>query len=187
MKILLRQLPDDVTVIADEVYHHFAQVDDYPDSIGSVLNEQNIIVLHTFSKGYGLAGLRLGYAIAKPALIQRIRHETRPYHQPLFVTAGGIAALEDEDHLRQTIELVHQGKRFLYAQFERLGVTYWPSAGNFVLIRPLADADQLNEQLLDRGIMVRPTTNNGLPGCLRVTIGLPEANQALIAALEDIL
>lgn len=187
MTQLLQHLPEHVIVVADEVYFHFVQDEDYPDSLQSVLDEQNIIILHTFSKGYGLAGLRLGYAIAKPSLIQQIRSQTRPYHHPLFATEGGIAALRDQDHLQQTITLVNEGKAFFYENFERLGIYYWPSAGNFVLIRPLADATQLNEQLLERGIMIRPTQSSGLPGCFRVTIGLPEANQALIAALENIL
>lgn len=187
MQRLLQNLPDHVIVIADEVYYHFVEAEDYPDSIQTVLDEQNVIIIHSFSKSYGLAGLRLGYAIAKPSLIQPIRQQSRPYHQPLLATEGGLAALKDKQHLQQTIELVATGKRYLYEQMTRLGIAYWSSAGNFVLIRPLADPDQFNEQLLERGIMIRPTSSNGLPGCFRVTIGLPAANQAFIAALEDIL
>lgn len=187
MKHLLQELPPHVTVIADEVYHHFVQQEAFADSVQFVPDEHNIIVIHTFSKGYGLAGLRLGYAIAKPSLIETIRTEIRPYHHPLFAIEGGTAALKDETHLQRSVALVTQGKQYLYEQFARLGIRYWPSAGNFVLIQPAADAEALNEQLLERGIMIRSTANNGLPGCFRVTVGLAEANQALIAALEEIL
>lgn len=187
MKRLLQELPPHVTVIADEVYHHFVQQEDFADSVQFVPGEHNIIVIHTFSKGYGLAGLRLGYAVAKPSLIETIRTEIRPYHHPLFAIEGGIAALKDKAHLQQSVDLITQGKKYLYAQFARLGIRYWPSAGNFVLMQPATDPEALNEQLLERGIMIRSTANNGLPGCFRVTVGQADANLALITALEDIL
>ncbi len=187
MAQLISQLPAHVTLIADEVYHHFVENEDYPDSIQSVLARQNVIILHTFSKGYGLAGLRLGYAIAKPSLIAQIRQVRRPFHSSRLALAAGIAALKDDDHLQKTINLVNEGKRYLYGQFEQLGLDYWPSAGNFVLIRPSLDETFFYNQLIERGLMIRSTKANGLPGHFRVTVGLPEANQAFVAALTEIL
>lgn len=187
MDRLVRELPPHVTIVADEVYHHFVERDDYPDSLAHVLNGANVIIIHSFSKAYGLAGLRLGYAIARPDLIEQIVALKRPFHHSSLVLAAGIAALQDQDHIRQTVSLVNEGKQYLYQQLAALGVAYWPSETNFVLVRPSTDADWIYNQLIERGIMTRPTTKSGLPGCLRVTVGLPEANQAFIAALAEIL
>jgi histidinol-phosphate aminotransferase len=187
MAKLVYGLPERTFVVADEVYHHFVQRSDYPDSITHVLNGENVIILHSFSKAYGLAGLRLGYVIAKPELCAQIVGQKRPFQHSSLALAGGIAALQDWDHVCQTVALINEGKRYFYKQFETLGLAYWPSEANFVMFRPDGDADYVYQQLLEHGIMTRPTSKNGLPGYLRVTCGLPEANEAFIAALVDIM
>lgn len=187
MDKLVQGLPDRVLVVADEVYHHFVERSDYPDSVGHVLNEQNVIILHSFSKAYGLAGLRLGYVIAKPELCTQIVGQKRPFQHSHLALTGGIAALQDWDHVCRTVTLMNEGKQYFYKQFDRLGLKYWPSEANFVMFRPEGDADAVYQQLLERGIMTRPTSKNGLPGYLRVTCGLPEANEAFIAALTEIM
>jgi histidinol-phosphate aminotransferase len=187
MARLVHELPPHVVIIADEVYHHFVQRADYPDSLAHALNGSSVIIIHSFSKAYGLAGLRLGYAIARPDLIQQIVARKRPFHHSSLILAAGIAALQDQEHLYQTVAIVNEGKQYWYQQLAALDVAYWPSEANFVLIRPSGDVEQVYNQLLERGIMTRPTSKSGLPGYLRVTVGLPEANQAFIAALADIL
>ena len=187
MAKIVHELPPHVILVADEVYHHFVERDDYPDSLQYILKGENVIIIHSFSKAYGLAGLRLGYTIARPDIIQQIVASKRPFHNSSLALAAGIAALQDQAHIRQTITIVNEGKKYLYRQFEALGIAYWPSETNFVLIRPSGKAEWIYDQLIERGIMTRPTNKSGLPDYLRVSVGLPEANQAFIAALTDIL
>lgn len=187
MAHLLDYLPAHVLVIADDVYHHFVSRSDYPDSIQYILEERNIIRVESFSKAYGLAGLRLGYALGPPPLIAQIRRQRRPFHASSLTLAAGSAALADQAYVNETVALVQAGREYLYERLEALGVRYWPSQGNFVLIQPAMAEETLNDLLLERGIMIRPTKNNGLPGAFRVTIGLPAANEAFIQALTEIL
>ncbi len=187
MDRLVGNLPEQVTLLADEVYHHFVERPDYPDTLRYVLAERNVLIVHSFSKAYGLAGLRLGYAIARPGLIERLARLRRPFQQSRLALEAGQAALMDQDHIARTVTLVRQGKEFLYQSFDGLGITCWPSEANFILIRSPIDGPALDQALLRRGVLVHPTDANGLPGHFRVTVGLPEANQALVTALEEIL
>ena len=187
MEALLDALPDHVTVVADEVYHDFVDHPDYPDSIQSVLDGRNLIVVHSFSKAYAMAGMRLGYAISRPDIVKAVRHFRCPFHLNALANAAGHAALDDHEHRERTVAMVKQGKAYLSAELDRLGVHYWPSHTNFIMMKPDAPADEVQDYLLKRGIMVRPTSRNGLPGGIRVTIGTEEANHAFIEALEAIL
>jgi histidinol-phosphate aminotransferase len=187
MARLVASMPPDAILIADEVYTQFVTLPDFPDSLRYVLDGKNVVIIQSFSKAYGLAGMRLGYAIAPPSLCARVWEVKRPFHLSRLAITAGITALLDQTHLHQTVTLVQAGKQYLYEQLDALDVTYWHSEANFVLIRPLRDADYVYEQLIERGIMVRPTAANGLPGHLRVTIGLPEANEAFMTALTEII
>ena len=187
MEALLDGLPEHAIIVADEVYYHFVSHPEYPDSIQSVLDGKNIIVVHSFSKAYAMAGMRLGYGIARPELVQRVRHFRCPFHLNSIAQAAGFAALDDREYLDLTIHHVKSGIEYLTGELTRLGVRYWPTETNFILIKPVRSADFVEEELLRRGIMVRPTKRNGLAGGLRVTVGTDEANQAFIHALEDIL
>ena len=132
---LLHGLPDHVMVVADEVYHHFVDNCDYPDSVQYVSGDQNIILVHSFSKAYGLAGLRLGYGIAKPDIANAIAGLHRGFHQNKLALAAGIAACGDQAHVRKVVEFVQKEARWVYAQFERLDIRYWKTATNFILFR----------------------------------------------------
>lgn len=184
---LLDTLPDGVMVVADEVYSHYVDDPAFPDSIAHVLNEQPLIVVQSFSKAYGLAGLRLGYAIARPDLIEQVARFRRPFHLGALALQGGIAALADRRHLAASVRLAREGRRYLVRELERLGVPCWPSQANFVLFRPPPPVEAVFEALIERGIMVRPTDSNGLPGHLRVSAGLPESNEAFVRALTEVL
>lgn len=187
MEALLDGLPDRVIVVADEVYYQFVEEDTYPDSIQSVIDHRNLIIVHSFSKTYAMAGMRLGYGIARPNLVQAIRHFRCPFHLNALANAAGHAALDDTQHVQNTISMVKEGKAYLTHEFDRMGIQYWPSHTNFIMFKPATPADELIEALLKKGIMVRPTNRNGFPGGVRVTIGLPKENRAFIHALEHVL
>ena len=181
---LLDALPAHVTVVLDEVYYHFASRNDFPDAIGFVLEGRPVIVVHTFSKVYGLAGLRLGYGIAAPAAVERVARFKREYHHNRLAEVAGIAALGDGDYVRGTVAAVAKGRRHLYGELSRLGVPFWESDANFVLIRPPGAPGAVNAALLRQRVRVRPTEGNGLPGHLRVTVGTESDNARFIAALK---
>ncbi len=184
---LLRGLPDHVLVVVDEVYHHFVDSDEYPDSLKYVLEGKNIVIVHSFSKAYGLAGLRLGYGIAQPAIANQIAGLHRGFHQNKLALAAGIAACRDQAHVRRVVDYVHTEARWVYAQFDRLDIRYWRSCTNFILFETRLPADELQEDLRARGFLLRGQTGNGLPYAMRLSLGTREANRAFIATLEDIL
>ncbi|MCB0062551.1 MAG: aminotransferase class I/II-fold pyridoxal phosphate-dependent enzyme [Caldilineaceae bacterium] len=184
---LLARLPAHVTVVADQVYEHYVTRADFPDTIADVLAGKPIIIVNTFSKGYGLAGLRLGYAVASPAHTAQLRRQVRNFHLSSIALAAGVAALADQAYMHESARLATEGKDYLYGELERLNVQTWPSEGNFLLIRPDLPAQQVHDGLLTRGVMVRPMDTFGYPEGLRVTVGSTEANAAFIAALEEVL
>ncbi len=187
MDELMRGLPDHVIVVADEVYHHFVDSPDFPDSIQYALEEKNIIIVHSFSKAYGLAGMRLGYGIAKPEIANYIAGLHRGFHQNKLALAAGIAACQDQAHMRRCVDFLRGEVAWLCRQFDRLDVKYWKSATNFILFETHLVAEDLNQQLLERGFLLRTQTRNHMPYGLRVSASTREDNQAFIRALEGIL
>lgn len=184
---LLAALPEHVETLVDEAYADFVSRSDFPDSIGSVLEGRRVIVVRTFSKAYSLAGLRLGYGLARPESCQRISSFRRAFHLSRLHIDAAIAALDDQDHVRQVVALARNGRHYICAELDRLHLKYWPSEANFVMIEPPVPSEHIEESLRRRGVAVHPTDSNGLRGCLRVTVGLPEANRSFIAALEEAL
>lgn len=187
MEQLYTDLPDRVTLVSDEVYHHFVTHPDYPDSLADVAAGRNVIVLHSFSKVYGLAGLRVGVVISRPDIIGSLVRLRRTFHLGSLEMEAAVAAIGDQDHVAQSVALAHRGKKGLYAAFDRLGLAYWPSEGNFVLFRTPVPADEHAARMADQGILVGSGSRFGLTHSIRVSVGLPEANQAFISALERIL
>lgn len=175
-----------VTVVLDEAYTDYLDPELRFDSARWVEQYPNLIVTRTFSKAYGLAGLRVGFALAQPRLTDLLNRVRQPFNVNSLAQAAAIAVLHDHDFLQQSYELNRQGKQKLEQEFTRLDLTYVPSYGNFVLVH-VGDAARINTELLKRGIIVRPVIGDGLPEWLRVTIGLPAENQAFIDALTDIL
>ena len=180
-------LPGGVTLVSDEVYHQFVTHPDYPDSPADAVAGRNVIVLHSFSKVYGLAGLRVGVVISRPDIVERLAGLRRTFHLGSLEMEAAAAAIDDQDHVAQSVALAEQGKKTLYAAFDRLGVACWPSEGNFVLFRTPVPADELTARMADRGILVGSGNRFGLTHSIRVSVGLPEANEAFISALERIL
>lgn len=177
---------DRVTVLLDEAYNEYLDPALRFDSTQWVRQYDNLIVSRTFSKAYGLAGLRVGYALAQPRLTDLLNRVRQPFNVNALAQAAAVAALADQDFLQRTYEVNRDGKQALTQAFQELGLEYVPSYGNFVLVR-VGDAAAINLALLKRGIIVRPVTGDGLPEWLRVSVGLPQENTRFIAALREIL
>ncbi|CAN7236715.1 histidinol-phosphate transaminase [Cupriavidus necator] len=190
IEAFLQRVPASVVVVLDEAYNEYLDADQQYDSLAWVRRYPNLMVSRTFSKAYGLAGLRIGYAVAQPELSDLLNRIRQPFNVNSVAQAAAIAALGDADFLRRSAELNRAGKRQLTDAFNRLGLDYVPSSGNFVMVRVGDDDDagaRVNLALLKQGVIVRPVGNYNLPRWLRVTIGLAEENAAFIAALERAL
>lgn len=185
VRALLDGLPPDVLMVADEVYYQYVDDANFPDSIDHAHAGRPVVIVHSFSKGYAMAGLRLGYGMASPDLVGRLGRFRLTYHLSGPAQAAGVAALADRDHVARTVALTAEGRQFLIAGLTRLGVRHWPSSANFVLTAP-RDADLALARLAEWGIQVRPIAGPGQARCLRISIGLPEDNQRVIDALASL-
>jgi histidinol-phosphate aminotransferase len=182
----LAALPADVLVVMDEAYAEFVEDPRYPDSLADLRGERPILVLRTFSKIYGLAGLRVGYGMGHPELIDVMNRLRAPFNVNILAQAAALAALEDVEHVERTRRVNRQGMALLKDAFERLGLEYVPSWANFVLVR-VGNAARVYDALLRRGVIVRPVPVYGFPEHVRVTVGMPEENESLIGALTEVL
>lgn len=184
---VLDELPAHVTLIYDEVYFQFATEHGLPDAIRHVLDDRNIIIVHSFSKAYGLAGLRVGYGIAPARLVTEIQKNKRSFHISAAGMSGAAAALQDAEHLKITVDNNHVERPRVSLGLRALGLDVAPSQSNFVMFRcPQGmDAKSLTATLVSEGIMVRPAFD--LPNHIRATIGKPEGNDRLLSALAKIL
>jgi len=186
----IRSVPSHVVIVLDEAYTEYLSPAQRYDAFGWVAQHPNLIVSRSFSKAYGLAGLRMGFGIAQPGLTDLMNRLRQPFNVNSLAQAAAIAALKDEAFLKKSAEINAQGYRQLTTAFDQLGIHYVPSVGNFVLFRAGDDEHagaKVNLALLRQGIIVRPVANYGLPQWLRVSIGLPEENDAFIAALKSVL
>ncbi len=186
VQAFLERVPSRVVVVLDEAYNEYLPPEQRFDSVQWVRRFPNLIVSRTFSKAYGLAGLRVGYAIAQPALTDIMNRIRQPFNVNSLGQVAALAVLQDQAFLEKTYALNRNGYQQLTEAFERLGLPYVPSFGNFVLVK-VGAAGQVNEGLLRAGVIVRPVANYGLPEWLRISIGLPEENAAFIRALEQVL
>jgi len=186
--VFMEQVPDHVLVVFDEAYHELVASDKYPDTLKYIRQGQsNVMVLRTFSKVYGMAGIRLGYGIAMPETLAPLNRVREPFGVNRLAQAAGVAALEDEEFLKKSVATNHEGRLFLYREFERLGLPYVESHTNFIMVEIGPQAATIQQRLLERGIIVRPCAGYDLPNHLRITIGSPSQNARLIEALEDTL
>ena len=175
-----------VTVVLDEAYNEYLEPELRFDSVALVRRYPNLLVSRTFSKAYGLAGLRVGFAVAQPAITDLLNRVRQPFNVNSLAQVAAIAALKDTEFLERSFQVNRDGKAQLQTAFDRLGLTYVPSYANFVLVK-VGDAARINLELLKRGVIVRPVAGDGLPEWLRVSIGLPEENARFISALTEIL
>ena len=183
----LRNLPDNVILILDEAYDTFIDVNDFPDSASLVRRKKNVIVLKTFSKAYGLAGLRIGYALAKPEFTAYLEIARQPFNVNSLAQAAAIAALDDKKFLRKTRQKILEGKRFLYDNLAKLGIAYVPSVANFILIDTSKDGVGVFREMLKYGVIVRDMKQYGLKNFIRVTIGTKKENERFVKVLKKVL
>jgi histidinol-phosphate aminotransferase len=184
----LDAVPRETLVVLDEAYIEFVDAPGFPDSLALRKKYPNLVVLRTFSKIYGLAGLRLGYGIARPEVVEYIDRVRAPFNVNHVAQAAGLAALGDEAHLAASRALVRDERPFLAAGLSAVGATVVPSQGNFVLADfPGRPAKALFEDLLREGVIVRPMAGYGFPNAQRVTVGLRRENEKCLAALRKVL
>lgn len=185
---LLGQVPGDCLMILDAAYHeHCADMRNYADPIPWVKDHPNLMVLRTFSKAYGLAGLRCGFAVAHPEVIRQIERVRPPFNLTRSAQVAALAALEDEEHLRRTVEVNLAGMEQLLEGLADLQLRASPSAGNFLLFDSgHPDGNAVFERLLRHGVIVRPMAGYGLPRHLRVTVGTEEENRLFLEAMAAV-
>ena len=183
----LAELPKWVIVVLDEAYDTFIDVDDFPFGTDLIRSRRNIIVLKTFSKSYGLAGLRVGYAVAQPELISFMERVRQPFNVNLLAQLAAEAALDDKDFLEKTRKLILEEKNFLYKKLRELGVNYIPSVANFILLDVGRDGCEVFKEMLKFGVIVRDMEQYGLSNFIRVTIGIREENKKFLSALKKVI
>ncbi|MFA0752721.1 MAG: hypothetical protein IMHGJWDQ_000483 [Candidatus Fervidibacter sp.] len=187
VKALLDEIPEGVLVVLDEAYAEFVEASDYPNSLDYVREGYPVIVLRTFSKAYGLAGLRVGYGFARSELTQHLFKVREPFNVSSIAAAAAEAALDDKEFLERVRKTVWTSKRLLYRALEQLGIRYVPTEANFVLMDVGRPAKKVAEALMRKGVIVRPCEPFGLPTHLRVDVGTPETVERFVTALREVL
>jgi histidinol-phosphate aminotransferase len=183
MDRFMERVPDHVIVAVDEAYFEYVTHADYPDSLDYLKTARNVLVLRTFSKIYGLAGLRIGYGVTTREIAELMNKVRQPFNTNSLAQVGALAALADRKHVEKSIAINNEGKQFLYQSFQRLGISYIPTEANFIMFETRFDGGELYAKLLRQGVIIRPMGGNRL----RVTIGLPEENARFVGELEKIV
>ena len=187
LSAFLAKVPDHVMVVLDEAYIEFAGADDFPDGLDFLKTYANIIVTRTFSKAYGLAGLRIGYGISSAETADLLNRVRAPFNVSVPALAAAVAVLDDDDYLQRSQQVNRDGMQQLCQGLDSLGLAYIPSLGNFVAIELAGDAMPVYQALLREGVIVRPVGVYQMPKHLRVSIGLKHENQRFLDALKKVL
>ncbi|HLW81722.1 MAG TPA: histidinol-phosphate transaminase [Candidatus Acidoferrales bacterium] len=182
----LKKVPEDVLVVLDEAYYDYVEMKNYSRSLDLVRAGKNVLVLRTFSKVYGLAGLRVGYGIGPVELIEAMDKIRLPFPASGVAQAAAQAALDDDEHVQRSLETNREGLKQLENGLREIGVKFAPSVTNFILVEVGGDADALAEELLRNGVIVRPMAWMGFPHAIRVTVGTREENQKFLTALQQV-
>ncbi len=186
VRAFLEKVPGDVLVVLDEAYYEYLEPQQQSSSMEWVARFPNLLVTRTFSKVYGLAGLRVGYGVAHPRVADMMNRVRQPFNVNSAAQAAAVAALDDERFLQESVELNRAGMQQLTAGLSGLGLDWIESYGNFVTVR-VGEADRVFRELLQRGVIVRPIAGYGLPQHLRVSVGLESENNRLLEALTAVL
>jgi len=187
LKQFISALPDHVICVVDEAYAEYVEFKDYPDAVTWLPDFDNLLVTRTFSKIHGLAGLRIGYGVSSSDIADMLNRVRQPFNVNSLALAAAEATLDDDDHILKSRQLNHDGLVQLQAAFEQMGLGTIPSAGNFVAVDVGRNGADVYEQLLQRGVIVRPVANYEMPNHLRVTVGTQSENQRFLDALEEIV
>jgi histidinol-phosphate aminotransferase len=180
---LMEGLPEGVLVVADEAYYEYVTAPDYADSMRHLREGRDILVLRTFSKIYGLAGLRIGYGMARREVVEEMNKVRAPFNTNSLAQAAALSALADEEHLRRSREVNEEGKEYLYRELFSMGLRFVPTEANFIYVTLEGDSNELYEALLRRGVIVRPMG----PDAIRVTVGLPGENGRFVESLKAVM
>ncbi|MNF48912.1 Histidinol-phosphate aminotransferase 2 [compost metagenome] len=183
----LARVPESVLVVLDEAYIEYAEGDELPDGLDYLAEHPNLLVSRTFSKAYGLAALRVGYAISSAQIADVLNRVRQPFNVNSLALAAACAALDDSDYLARSRQVNDAGMAQLEAGCRALGLGWIPSKGNFIAIDFARDTAAINQALLREGVIVRPVAGYGMPNYLRVSIGLPEENARFLEALAKVL
>jgi histidinol-phosphate aminotransferase len=178
------KVPDHVVTVIDEAYYEF--VDEPPDTMKFVREGRNVILLRTFSKIQGLAGLRIGYGIGPEELVTVLHKTRQPFNANAIAQAGAVAGLLDDDHQHKTKQVTDEGRRYLAEQFKAMGLEYVPSQANFILVK-VGDGNTVFQKMLDKGVIIRAMAEYKLPAWVRISVGTMEQNLRCIATLKGIL
>ncbi|MBZ0332858.1 histidinol-phosphate aminotransferase [Marinobacter sp. JH2] len=187
IEAFLQRIPEHILVILDEAYCEFLTGEEYPDGIQLLQRFPNLIVCRTFSKAWGLAAMRVGYSLSSPAIADVLNRVRQPFNVNSIALAAAAAVLEDDAYLNRSREVNEAGLRQLSEGFERLGLPFIPSFGNFIAVDVGEQSSDVYQALLSRGVIVRPVAGYGMPNHLRVSVGLPEENERFLAALSEAL
>lgn len=182
----LKQVPAEALLIVDEAYFEYVQEPEYPDSLRYRDEERAMLTLRTFSKLYGLAGLRIGYGIGPKSLIAMMQRVRQPFNVNAAAQWAALAALDDAEHVRRSLAVNAEGLKFLERELRRLGLAFVPSCANFILVR-VGKGEEVFKQLLAQGIIVRPMNGYQFPEHVRVTVGTKDENRRFIEALGRII
>lgn len=183
----IERVPQNCVVVLDEAYTDFMDEKLRTDSFGWVKRFPNLMVTRTFSKAYGLAGLRAGFAVANKELVAMINRIRPPFNMNSAAQAAAVAALKDQAFLRDVVETNKQQRTLLEAFFSELGLTYLPSQANFLMVHVGPRAAAVNEAMLRKGVILRPLKSYGLPEYIRISVGSPEENRIFMSAFKETL
>ncbi len=179
-------IPRDVLIVLDEAYNEYLEPAERVETVAWIAKYPHLIVSRTFSKAYGLAALRVGYGVMDAAVADMLNRVRQPFNVNSLAQAAAVAALADSAYVEESRALNRRGLAQLAKGFEQLGLRFVPSHANFVLVH-VGDGAEVNQALLEQGVIVRPVANYGLPAWLRVTVGLPEENTRFLRALANAL
>jgi len=186
LETLMEGVPSETIVIFDEAYVEFTQDPDIPNGLDYLDKYANMIVTRTFSKIYGLAGVRVGYGFAHPDLAAILNRVRQPFNVNALGQIGALAALDDEEFLRKTQNLVWEGLKFFYAELDKMGLEYVPTQANFFLVK-VGPAKRVYEEMLKEGVIIRNMDSYGLHEYVRINVGLPEENSRCIKSLQKVM
>lgn len=187
LRAFLDKVPSHIIVVLDEAYTEYVALEDFPNGLNLLAEYPNLVVTRTFSKAYGLAAMRVGFAVANEAITDLLNRIRQPFNVNSIALAAAVAALDDDAYLTESVRLNTEGMNQLERGLAQLGLEWVPSAGNFLTVDMQRDAGPLYQALLHEGVIVRPVANYGMPNHLRISIGLPHENQRCLDALAKVL
>ncbi|QUG41419.1 histidinol-phosphate transaminase [Psychrobacillus sp. INOP01] len=187
LKDFIEKVPEDVLIVLDEAYTEYISDKNYKDSLGLLENHPNVLIMRTFSKAYGLASFRVGYAIGSEAVIAQLEPTREPFNNTVISQQVALLGLEDQEFIEQCKEKNNAGKAQFVAYCQERNLDYFPSQTNFILMEVKADSDLVFQGLMKRGFIVRSGNALGKPGYLRITIGTQQQNSELLEKLDEVL